>query len=274
LSAAIEGTHGRELVLIKLGGSLITDKRAEATARPETIARLADELADAWPTSRYLPILGHGSGSFGHGAAARYGVGGGRKVDDPLAAARTAAEAARLHRMVVSALLDAGLPALGWAPSSGWWANGRRRPRAFFEPVLRGVRQGYLPVFYGDVVVDRHLRASIVSTETVSVALAQSARRGGMPVSKAFWLGETDGVYDADGNTIAEVGAANLAATREQLGATAGVDVTGGMDLRLRTAWQLAHRGIESFLVDGRQPGLLAAALRGEDVGGTRIRAV
>ena len=43
------------------------------------------------------------------------------------------------------------------------------------------------------------------------------------------------------------------------------------MLLRLDTAWQLARRGVGSLIADGRRPGLLAAALRGEDVPGTLV---
>jgi isopentenyl phosphate kinase len=67
------------VVLLKLGGSLITDKKRPDTARPEVIRRLAAEITQAriGPAGEGQSvqlILGHGSGSFGHTAAARLGV--------------------------------------------------------------------------------------------------------------------------------------------------------------------------------------------------------
>ncbi len=50
------------------------------------------------------------------------------------------------------------------------------------------------------------------------------------------------------------------------------MDVTGGMDLRLRTAWELTRYGIESLILDGNVPGRLEAALsRRSGAGRTRI---
>ena len=64
-----------ELVFLKLGGSLITDKTRPEAARTTVIRRLARELAE---TLRVRPslrlVLGHGSGSYGHMVGERFGV--------------------------------------------------------------------------------------------------------------------------------------------------------------------------------------------------------
>jgi isopentenyl phosphate kinase len=64
-----------EIVLVKLGGSLITDKTRPETVRAETLARLASEIAGAFPACRERLVVAHGSGSFGHVAAERHGLG-------------------------------------------------------------------------------------------------------------------------------------------------------------------------------------------------------
>ncbi|MCJ7621187.1 MAG: uridylate kinase, partial [Anaerolineae bacterium] len=64
-----------ELVFLKLGGSLITDKGSPQTAREGVIRRVVGEIRaalDEVPTLRV--VLGHGSGSFGHPPASKYGV--------------------------------------------------------------------------------------------------------------------------------------------------------------------------------------------------------
>jgi len=60
------------LILIKLGGSLITDKTKPFTPKEAVIRRLGREIKE---TLRSFPgriIIGHGSGSFGHIVAAKY----------------------------------------------------------------------------------------------------------------------------------------------------------------------------------------------------------
>lgn len=263
----------QDLVLIKLGGSLITNKKAEAEARPETLRRLAAEIAAvAKELGGPRIVLGHGSGSFGHAAAARYDLGRGLRGGDPMGAAITQDQAARLHRLVVAALLAAGLPAFSWAPSTGLLCHAGRARRNFFGTLFQALEAGLLPVFFGDVVADEAVGAGIASTEAVSLVFSRACERQGLSIRRALWMGETEGIYDSAGHTLPLIDASNLEVAREAATGSAGVDVTGGMDLRLRTAWELTRRGTESYILNGNVPGRLEAALRGEDVPGTRIR--
>ncbi len=70
-------TDGAQLVFLKLGGSLITDKRRPEAPRLDVIRQVAATIAAAlrrYPTLRLL--IGHGSGSFGHVYGRRYGTRG------------------------------------------------------------------------------------------------------------------------------------------------------------------------------------------------------
>lgn len=272
---------GEEIVLVKLGGSLITDKRGEAEARHEVIGRLAREIAEADLGGRL--ILGHGSGSFGHVAAKQHGVSaaGSAKEDGadparptPVGAAVVQDQAARLHRLVVAALVDAGAAPFSLPPSAWMTAHGGRPRRAFLDPLLAALEQGFTPVVYGDVVTDDVWGASILSTETVLHDLVlRLRRRGELGIRRQLWLGETAGVWDRDGETLPEITVQTFGDALRAVQPTAGTDVTGGMELRLRTARELARLGVESWIVDGREPGLLADALAGRPVPGTVFRA-
>lgn len=264
-----------DLVLVKLGGSLITDKRGDCTAKPEVIERLAREIAAAWPRLRARVVLGHGSGSFGHAAAARHGVGGGPLQAGALVGvSETRAKAAELHALVTDHLLAAGLAPFTWAPSSALSASAGVACGGAIDPLLAALDFGLLPVTYGDVVLDRQWGASICSTEAVLSYLAGRLRRRGYRVCRILWLGATAGIYDRQGAPLPRVDRANHARVRRMIGSAAGTDVTGGMLLRLDTARRLARRGIESWIVDGRIPDLLTAGLLGEETpleSGTRF---
>lgn len=264
-----------DLVIVKLGGSLITDKRADATARTEVIERLAREIAAARGELRERLVVGHGSGSFGHVAAKRYGLERGLRRDGatspPIGAAVTQDAAGRLHRIVVDALLRAGVPAFSVAPSSTFLADGGRLVRGFVEPLAAALDEGLVPVVYGDVVADRSMGMSICSTESAIRYLVRRLRRRGLCVARLLWLGETDGIYDRRGETVARIDRKSYRDVRRLIGAPSGTDVTGGMLLRLETARSEARLGIESLIFDGRRPGSLEAALLGREVGGTRV---
>jgi isopentenyl phosphate kinase len=266
-----------ELLLLKLGGSLITDKTAIEAARPAVLARLAAEIAAAGPPPGL--VVAHGSGSFGHVAARRYGIAGGLRGGDPgssqlAGVSLTQERAAALHWQVMAALAAAGLRPFSIAPSSSLVAAGGRPAAVALEPLLLALGCGLLPVLYGDVVMDREQGVAICSTERLFELLAEELPGYGVRVRRAVWLGETDGVYDAKGRTVPRIEAGDRAATDRLLaaiGAAAGTDVTGGMRHRVETALALAARGIPSLIASGAAPGLTAAALRGDPVAGTEI---
>ncbi|MEE9188865.1 MAG: hypothetical protein V3U36_05795, partial [Anaerolineales bacterium] len=69
------GDNPQSLTLLKLGGSLITDKSRPRTLRLETLVRLADEIASALQQRPSLRlIIGHGAGSYGHVSAKQHGT--------------------------------------------------------------------------------------------------------------------------------------------------------------------------------------------------------
>jgi isopentenyl phosphate kinase len=262
-----------DLLLLKLGGSLITDKARPETPRREVIARLAGEIARAARETRL--ILGHGSGSFGHVAARESGIATGLRSADQLpGVSRTQERAAALHRIVIEALVEAGALPYSIAPSSCLISDAGRPAELAAEPLLLALDRGLLPVLYGDVVMDRAWGVSICSTEKLFEILARTLLDRGHTIRRALWLGETDGLYDAAGRTLPRLSTGDLAALENAagaIGAPSGTDVTGGMLHRVETALALARLGIPSRLANGLVPGLLERAVRGESVPGTEI---
>lgn len=263
-----------ELVLVKLGGSLLTDKTRAAAVRTDVLERLAGEIAELAAGEGPRLLIGHGSGSYGHAVAARHGLGAEVAAGERRRGiAATQDEAARLHRLVVAALLTAGASPFGWAPSSGLTTRGGAVEAANVGPLAGALELGLLPVVYGDVVIDSAGGASICSTEHVFLALEPALAARGWPVRRAVWLGETPGVWDAEGRTVPCLDRARARELASVLAGSRGGDVTGGMAHRVEAALELAGRGIESWIVDGLESGRLAAAVRGEAGPGTVVRA-
>ena len=264
---------------IKLGGSVITDKAGREAADLPLINQLAAELAQARATDPTLPIiLGHGSGSFGHHYAARYGIHRGLSPHaDYTGFALTAAAALRLNRIVVDALLNAGFPALSLQPSASLQSAGGKIVTWDTGPVALALRHGLVPVIHGDVAFDRVQGSAIISTEALltHIALATSLRP-----SRIILVGE-DAIYTADprrdpsAQRIPLITSANLAATLHGTVGSHAVDVTGGMRAKLELMWRLVQAipSLEVRLI-GPAPGNLAAALLNLPLDtGTTIRA-
>ena len=260
------------IILVKLGGSLLTDKATAEAARHDEIHRLAQELATARRETGQRVILGHGSGSFGHAAATRFRMSEG--FDDPgqrLGASATQDAAARLNRIVVEALLEAGESPFVLAPSSFLLGRLGRPANGKSDAFTLALDRGFLPVTYGDLLLDTELGVSIASTEAVFAFLASRLLKKHQPVSHIYWFGDTEGVLDGDGALIPRIHPHDLNLLRPVLGGARGFDVTGGMMHRVETAVRLAEQGVTSWIADGTSPGLLAKALRGEAVPGTCV---
>lgn len=259
------------LTLLKLGGSLLTDKSRPETDRPEVLARLAQEIAAAFPRLEEGLILGHGSGSFGHVAAEQYGIHRGLKEPrQRLGVAITQRQAAELHHRVIDALIEAlrGADTAPYsiAPSSMFVTAGGQPISLEIRPLVRVLKAGLIPVLYGDLVMDWDCGCAIASTELVFRALAEALTQTGRRIRRILWLGETAGVWDTEGEIIPRITPATAEKRLDAVGGSAGTDVTGGMRHRVETALMLAREhGIASWIGDGREPGLLRRALEGEE---------
>lgn len=267
--------RGGGVVAVKLGGSLITEKGGDAEARDDVISRLAAEVAEAAGAIDERVLLGHGSGSFGHPTAAEHDLrDGAESPEERLGLSLTQDRAARLHRRVTDALRDVGLPAFSVAPSSAAVADDGDVDEFAAGPLLRALRGGFLPVVYGDVMMDHSRGATIASTEAVLLRLASALEEGGWRVRRVLWLGTTDGVLGSDGRPVPRIETGGPAGGRRVLASVGGseaTDVTGGMRHRVETALELARRGVGSWIGDGRSPGALRRALAGRPRGGTVV---
>lgn len=257
-----------ELILVKLGGSLITDKRKPFTTRPEVIARLAAEIHSARSSKKFKLVVAHGGGSFPHQPAARYQTQKGVLSNESYRGIAEVQDAAsQLNRIVVNALLKAGENAVSVQPSACSLANNGRLVDWYLPPIKKMLEFDLLPVPYGDVVLDLKKGCCIASTEEILYFLAKKLR-----ANKVIVAGEVDGVLNGERKLISEITAKSLPKVKKFLKGSSGVDVTGGMLHKIERMTELANACMESIVINGLAPGRLQNALLGKKVLGTEIR--
>ena len=258
------------LVFVKLGGSLITDKTVESSFRHEVMTRLAAEIASALQQQPDLRlVIGHGSGSFGHFAAKRYGtINGVHSPEEWRAFAHVATVAAELNYLVAKALDTASVPVWRFQPSASAYSRDGELTSMVSFSIKHALQQSLVPLVYGDVSLDEVRGGTIISTERFLSFLAPQVK----PQS-ILLLGEVEGVYDLKGNIIPEITPANISAVEEALGGSAGTDVTGGMETKVRDMLGLTKRvrGLTIRVMNGTQPDLLRRTLLGEAQPGTLL---
>lgn len=263
----------KKIVFIKIGGSLITDKSKPFTLKKKALAMISQEVKKAMEESGRLLIVGHGSGSFGHVPAQKYGtVKGVINQDSFRGIAETQAAAAKLNRMVVKKLVTVGVNAVSISPSSCYLTEDGQTLKIFFGPIKKLLEFAMLPVLYGDVVFDTKKGCCILSTEKVLGGLALALKKQGFLIEKMIYCGKTNGVLDSTGETIPLITPDNFENYRQAIGQSEGTDVTGGMIHKVSEALELAKKGIPGLIIDGITNGVLSRAVLGQKVLGTEIR--
>lgn len=259
------------LSLIKLGGSLITNKSKLFTLREDVLKDIVSQIAKAWFGGE-LFILGHGSGSFGHAPAEKYQTIRGR-VDEQSAygAAMVADAASQLNRLVITECLKQKLPAVSVSPLSIAQARSRQAKRLNMSPVIAALKSGLVPVVYGDLIFDEDQDYTIWSTETVLNTIAMNWQNENGSISKVIHCGETDG-FLLNGQVVQEINQENLDQMKAAITETAGFDVTGGMLHKVEESLKLAtEKGIDSYIIGGNHGGNLYRAMVGKDFIGTKV---
>ncbi|NOY99279.1 MAG: uridylate kinase [Chloroflexi bacterium] len=270
-----------ELVFLKLGGSLITDKARPYTPRLDKLTDLASQIAAARRADPgLLLLLGHGSGSFGHVPAKKYRTREGispppRSPEGEGRYWRGFAEvwfqASALNRFVMAALRAAAIPALALPPSASVTAREGAVAAWDLAPLRAALEAGLLPVVYGDAVFDQALGGTILSTEDLFAYLAREMRP-----ARILLAGLEDGVYadfPARTRRLGTITPRSFDEIRSGVGAAAGTDVTGGMDSKVRQMLELVEKvpNLSVQLFSGAESGRLLRALQGEKLG-TLIR--
>jgi isopentenyl phosphate kinase len=263
----------RPIVLIKLGGSVITNKEKSMTLRVEVLKRLVGEILRARSENpNTLFIVGHGQGSFAHVPAAKYKTMQGFIGADSLQGMAIVQDlAAQLNRIVVKEFLDAGLPAVSLYPSNSLVTKKRAASKCFMSVLEEYLNKGLLPVTCGDVIVDEEQGCTIWSTEEVLAFFARELAAKGWNIDKLVHVVEVDGFYDENKKVVPEITEKNWPEVQKALTATRGVDVTGGMGLKVEESLAIAKLGIPSFIISGLKKDNLYHLLADTTWLGTRI---
>ncbi len=264
------------MIFLKLGGSVITDKTHESAAHEDVIRRLAREVKEAQASVHPTPglVLGHGSGSFGHFAAHKYGY---AQPGNWSAYAETGASAGRLNRLVTDIFLAQGVPVVSFQPSASALCRDGELIRLAYEPIAAALANGLVPLVYGDVSFDETRGRTIISTEMIFAYLASF-----LHPSHIVLAGVVEGVFTADplrdpsAQLIREITPHNIAKIESQLRGSHGVDVTGGMLTKVKTMLRIVERDpvITARLLTASREGVVRRAVQDPGIAeGTLIHA-
>ena len=269
----------RDCVVIKWGGSLITDKEKMCTPDMETIDSLSSVMRQCIDENLDV-ILVHGAGSFGHLRAKHWRLNEGllpsekflqqddcKNQEEAVSIVRN--EMLTLNRFVSDSLKKYDLissvkPPHRWAKNTG----------SDFEGNISEIFSDYqesVCVTFGDVVeCQGEASFGILSGDDLVVRLSKE-----IPNVKrlVFAIGGVDGILKrppgvGNSDDLIEIWSPDL--KFEGLHDTE-IDVTGGIGLKAARGAEVAKLGIEVVIVNGSYPKRVFDACLGKEVLGTKI---
>jgi isopentenyl phosphate kinase len=272
----------KELVFIKLGGSLITDKTKPYTPLLDVMDDLALQIATTLQTQPNLHlVIGHGAGSFGHVAASEYKTRDGYPEASPLTHrerddnedhywrgfAEVWYQASSLNRYVMKSLHKAGLRTIALPPSANVISSGGQVALWDTTPIRMALAANIVPVIFGDVVFDEVRGGTILSTESLFAYLAKA-----LHPDRILLAGLEDAVWEdfpARTRKIDYITPTSFEDIKHGVGKSVSADVTGGMEAKVTEMIDLvqANPGLKIQIFSGTKPGNLVRALSGELLG-------
>lgn len=258
----------KKLILVKLGGSLITNKSKPYSVRWRVLKRLVNEVKEVWDELCGRLVIGHGGGSFPHFSAKKYQTHLGiinEKSYEGIAVVQN--DAAKLNRIVVESFVKAGVNAISFQPSAGVICENGRIKEWYLEPLKYMLKTNLLPVPYGDVCLDKKMGCCIVSTEEILYYIAHKFK-----TEKIILVGKVDGVYK-NKEVVKEITPENFPEIKRHLTGSDGIDVTGGMLHKIERMLEIAKKGVKCEIINGLKKGYLKKSLSGEEGLGTVIEA-
>jgi isopentenyl phosphate kinase len=265
------------MIIVKFGGSVITEKSNECTFKSDVTKQLIEELRNFYGyqnnDQKYRIILVHGAGSFGHIKAKKYQLADGYQNEDQLLGlTKVHWDVRDLNSKFMNLLISQNLPGISIPPMSILKNDNKEIDTIDFTRFKQTLKINSIPVTYGDVVFDESLRFSICSGDLIIQHLADEFKP-----ERVIFLTDVDGLFtnnpkikenQADLINILTEDSFNIASTDQNI----NPDVTGGIYLKCKIALTLAKLGVETYIINGNVPGRLSNALSGNDVIGTVAR--
>jgi len=263
-----------EIILLKLGGSLLTDKNKPFSIREDVIDNSINQIIK----SKKNIILIHGGGSFGHPLAKKYSISEGVNAlieNQVLGLSETHEAMNKLNSLIVNKFLEKNHPVISFQPSSIFFKNSQKISFQAIEIIETALKLEMLPVLYGDIIFDAKGSFSILSGDEIILELCKKIMR--YSVSKVIFAIEKDGIFvqskkkgEMSEKLVLELRSDELDDLKlANLGDK--IDVTGGIRGKIGIIKSICSRNIPVQIVNGLKEDYILKALKSQNLESTKI---
>ncbi|HEU5461899.1 MAG TPA: isopentenyl phosphate kinase [Nitrososphaeraceae archaeon] len=256
----------RSLVLIKLGGSVITFKEKPLSANYKAINSISKILSKL-----EIPlIIVHGGGSYGHYWSVKFDMHTKLQKYPPRGISVVHSSMLTLNNIIINALNKYRLNPYGLSPSS-FLIKGLPNSNKILE-LKKMTKYNIIPVTYGDAVYIINNKYSIVSGDVIMSMLSKI-----LNPSKIIFALNVDGLYNnmKEKKIIKEIKFENSKIyknkqTKIKLIYDTNIDdVTGGMKRKVEEATKMAESGKDVIFINGLDPRQIQNAIQDKNFKGT-----
>jgi len=255
------------MFVIKIGGSVITDKSKKYFFKQNIMNNLASEIKK----SNKQIILVHGAGSFGHILAKEYSLNEGFKEKNQLIGfSNTHAMVQDLNSLVLKELQNEGISAISIPPHAFLKLNNHQPEVSDLSMFNDYLNLGFSPLTFGDVVLDKKLGFSICSGDLLVLLIARYFKP-----EKVIFVIDEDGLFTSNPKIDKNARFIEKSTIEELEDLTTKLDshddVTKGMEGKIDTIKYIANLGIDNILLNGNINNRLYDTLIGNETKSTTI---
>ena len=255
------------MAILKLGGSILSDKNIPYSIKWDNLERIAMEIKNALDYYKNQDIdmkliIVHGGGSFGHPVAKKYlKVENDKKIFINMEKGFWEIQKAmrRFNNIVIDTLQSYDIPAVSIQPSS-FVVFG---DNLIFDTsaIKEMLKRNLVPTIHGDITVDDKNGYKIISGDDIVPYLANELK-----ADLILYATDVDGVL-INNKPIKRIDKDNIDEILGYLSGSNSIDVTGGMRYKIEMIRKNKCRG---FVFNGNKAKNIYKALLGE-VEGTEI---
>ena len=245
------------MILIKLGGSIITNKEKPLSARRKTIDNILNQINRI----REPKILVHGGGSYGHYWSVKYDMHTKPAKYDMRGVSIVKNSMIDLNKIILNSAVKNRINAYCLPPTD--FMNGNKPIKNKILTINEIAKSGLTPVTYGDALWFGKKKSYILSGDVIMTMIGKILK----PRLSIFVL-DVDGVYS---NTKSKKLIRDFKKEKPIISKNK-IDVTGGMTRKITEATNMSKSGLKVFFVNGNKPKRILDAVSGKKFEGTIFR--
>ena len=245
------------MILIKLGGSIITNKQKPLSPRRKTINSILKEIGKI----KEPVIIVHGGGSYGHYWSVKYDMHTRPAKTSPKGVAIVKNSMVELNKIILDSAVKNKINSYCLPPTD--FMNGNKAIKSKILTINDIAKAGLTPITFGDALWFGQKKSYILSGDVIMTTIAKILK----PRLSLFVL-DVDGVYsDLKTNKLIR----NFKKEKPEI-RNNKIDVTGGMTRKISEANKMAKVGLKVFFVNGNKPKRISDAISGKKFEGTLFR--